>query len=175
MKHGKSLFNIVLCALLAALCCVATLVIQIPTPTGGFLNLGDAIVILGAFLLPPVYGALAAGVGSALADIFVGYAQYAPATFVIKAMMALAVWAVIWLSRRFAEKKYYFVFITAGGVLAEIIMVCGYFGYEALVLRYGWGAAASVVPNMVQGLVGIIAGTILIQLIKATKIKDKLS
>ena len=32
----------------------------------------------------------AAGIGSMMADLFSGYAVYAPATFVIKALMALA-------------------------------------------------------------------------------------
>ena len=38
-------------ALLAALSCVATLVIRIPSPTGGYMNLGDTVVLLGAYLL----------------------------------------------------------------------------------------------------------------------------
>lgn len=32
---------------LAALGCAATMVLRIPSPTGGYLNLGDAVVLLG--------------------------------------------------------------------------------------------------------------------------------
>ena len=86
--------NTVLCAMLAALCCLATLVLQIPSPIGGYLNLGDGFVLASAFLLGPWYGALAAGIGSALADLLGGYVQYVPGTFVIKALMAAAAGAL---------------------------------------------------------------------------------
>ena len=81
--------RIVRAALLAALTCVATMIIKIPSPLKGYLNLGDCVVLLAGWMLPPVYGALAAGLGSGLADLFLGYVVYAPATFVIKGLMAL--------------------------------------------------------------------------------------
>ena len=52
---------LVMTGLFAALGCVATLVLQIPSPTGGYLNLGDTVVILGAYLLGPALGAAAGG------------------------------------------------------------------------------------------------------------------
>ena len=76
-------------SLLAALCCVATMIIKIPSPLKGYLNLGDCVVLLSGWFLSPLYGFLAAGLGSALADVFSGYVTYAPATFVIKGIMAL--------------------------------------------------------------------------------------
>ncbi|MBQ7999860.1 MAG: ECF transporter S component [Ruminococcus sp.] len=177
MKSGKSnaLIKTVLTALFASLCCVATMVIQIPTPTGGFLNLGDAVVVVSAFFLGPVYGAAAAGLGSALADIFAGYAQYAPATFIIKALMALCVWLVLHIFRKISDKKpnLFFLFTALGAVLAEVIMVLGYLVFEALILGYGAGAFASVLGNSVQGAAGIIAGTLLTELLRRTKIKEK--
>ena len=81
--------KIVLSALLASLVCVATMLIKIPSPLKGYLNLGDCVVLLSGWVLSPVYGFLTAGIGSALADIFSGYIIYAPATFVIKGLMAL--------------------------------------------------------------------------------------
>ena len=55
-----------LTGLFAALGCVGTMVLQVPSPTGGYMNLGDAAVLLGAYFLGPAYGALAGGVGPAL-------------------------------------------------------------------------------------------------------------
>lgn len=89
ITDSRSSVKITMTALFAALCCIATMVIQIPTPTNGFINLGDCIVLISGYLLGPVYGALAAGIGSMLADILSGYAYYAPATFIIKAVMAV--------------------------------------------------------------------------------------
>lgn len=54
---------LVMTALFAALGYVATRVLQVPSPSGGYLNLGDAVVLLGAYLLGPVYGAAAGGLG----------------------------------------------------------------------------------------------------------------
>ena len=61
MNHDK-LLKLVLAALFAAMCCAATMLIHIPVPaTNGYINLGDAMVLLAALLLGPVYGAAAGG------------------------------------------------------------------------------------------------------------------
>ena len=84
------LSRLVMAALFAALTCIATLVIQLRVaPTGGYVNLGDCGVLLSAWLLSTPYAVAAAAVASALADLVAGYAYYAPATLVIKALMAL--------------------------------------------------------------------------------------
>ena len=66
MSHVK-IRKLVLAALFAALCTVMTLVIQIPSPMQGYVNLGDCAVLLSAWVLGPVYGGVAAGTGSMLA------------------------------------------------------------------------------------------------------------
>lgn len=153
MKLGK-MKKLVTAALFAAIICVATFVVKIPSPaTNGYFNLGDCFVILSGMLLAPGYGALAAGLGSALADILAGYVQYAPATFVIKALMALA---VFWVMKAF-RGKLSFASKLCAGLSAETIMVLGYFGYEAVILKYGLAAAGSIFSNVMQGIVGIVA------------------
>ena len=82
--------KIVMTALFAALACVATMSIRIPTPgTSGYIHPGDAIVILAGIILGPAYGFLAAGIGSCLADLLGGYFVYVPITFAIKGLVAL--------------------------------------------------------------------------------------
>ena len=83
--NDKKIRKLVLAALLAALVCVATMVVQIPSPMQGYVNLGDCFVLLSGWLLGPWYGFAAGGIGSMLADLFLGYAHYAPGTLVIKA------------------------------------------------------------------------------------------
>ena len=75
--------RIVIAALLAAVTCVVTMIVKIPSPLKGYLNLGDCVVLTAGWMLSPMYGFLAAGLGSALADLFAGYVAYVPATFVI--------------------------------------------------------------------------------------------
>ena len=83
--------SMVFAALFAALACVATMSLHIPTPgTGGYIHPGDAIVVLSGILLGPIYGGLAAGLGSALADLLAGYMVYVPITFIVKAVIALS-------------------------------------------------------------------------------------
>ena len=85
----------VFAALFAALACVATMSLHIPTPgTGGYIHPGDAIVVLSGILLGPIYGGLAAGLGSALADLLSGYMVYVPITFVVKAVIAVVCYFV---------------------------------------------------------------------------------
>ena len=71
---NSNLKKIVMTALFAALACVATMSIRIPTPgTGGYIHPGDAIVILSGVVLGPSYGLLADGIGSAMSDLLGGY------------------------------------------------------------------------------------------------------
>ena len=82
--------KMVLAALMAALTYVATMVVQIPSPMQGFVNLGDCCVLLSGWILGPWWGGAAAGIGSMLTDLLNGYAHYAPGTLVIKFCMAFA-------------------------------------------------------------------------------------
>ena len=81
--------KMVMAALMAALACIMTMIIKVPSPLKGYVNLGDCIVLVAGWMFSPTYGVLAAGIGSAMADVFSGYLLYAPATFVIKGLMAL--------------------------------------------------------------------------------------
>lgn len=154
MKHDE-LFKLVLASVFAALCCVATMVIHIPIPaTNGYINLGDCVVLLGAFMLGPVYGMAAGGLGSMLADILLGYAAYAPGTLVIKGLMALGAALVFRALRRSRFSA------LLGALTGELIMVVGYFAFESLFLGYGLAAAASVPANAIQGLGGMAAGIV---------------
>lgn len=148
--------KLVLTGLFAAMGCVATMVLVIPTPTGGYVNLGDTVVLLGAYLLGPVYGALAGGIGPMLADVLSGYAVYAPATLVIKATMgALAGW----IYRRLREKRGGAV---VTGLVGEAPMVAGYWLFDAWLLKSFAGSMAGIPGNLVQAAFGVAASTLLV-------------
>lgn len=155
-------------AMFAALCCVATMMIKIPSPLKGYLNLGDCVVLLSGWLLPPAYGFLAAGIGSALADVFSGYVVYAPATFVIKGLMALVAFKGFAEFSRLRNQ-------TAGriisGALAEVLMIAGYYIFEGFL--YGWlPSAVNILPNAVQGAVGLVLGIALTRLFVKNRIVE---
>lgn len=154
-------------SLLAALCCIATMIIKIPSPLSGYLNLGDSVVLLCGWMLSPLYGFLAAGLGSALADLFSGYVVYVPATFVIKGLMALAAHFIFKLAVR---KIGGLPSRILGGAAAEVLMVGGYFIFEGFV--YGFGPSAVNIPaNGVQGVAGLVLGTVLAGIMDKRRIK----
>ena len=163
----KKLIRVVMTALLAALVCVATMVIQIPSPMNGYVNLGDCVVLLCGWILGPGYGLLAAGIGSMLADIFAGYAHYAPGTFLIKGAVALVAALIPYVLRHW--KKGWLARIL-GAVMGEIIMIIGYFGYACLFLGKGLAAASSIPGNFVQAAIGVAGAMVLYELLLRTKI-----
>ena len=72
----------------AALTLLATSVLKIPTPTFGYIHIGDAFVLLSGVFLGPALGGLAAGIGSGLSDLLGGYVLWAPGTFAVKFLTA---------------------------------------------------------------------------------------
>lgn len=148
--------KLVMAALFAALGYVATVALMVPSPTGGYLNLGDAVVLLGAFLLGPGYGALAGAVGPALADLLSGYVMYVPGTLVIKALMALTAAGVYRLTRKSAWG------VAAGAVAAEAVMVVGYWLYDGLfIVNSLAGSAAGIPSNLMQAAFGAAVSVLL--------------
>lgn len=146
-------------AMLAALTTVATL-LSIPALGGsGYVNFGDGLVILSGVLLGGPYGILAAAIGSMLADVILGYFAYAPATFIIKGLMSLAVWLVY--SGLYKKKpKWYILWLVLVAVMAECIMTFGYFLYE--IPLYGIETATLGMPgNLLQSSFGIITSVVL--------------
>lgn len=161
--NDKKIRKLVLAALLAALVCVATMVVQIPSPMQGYVNLGDCFVLLSGWLLGPWYGAAAAGIGSMLVDLLGVYAHYAPGTLIIKGVDALAA-ALIF--RAMGRSK---TALLVSGTVGEIIMVVGYFFYASLILGKGLAAAASIPGNIVQGIAGVTIGMALAMVLQKTK------
>ena len=160
--RDQKIQTLVLTALMTALCAVMTMVIKIPSPMGGYFNLGDCAVLLSAWLLGPVWGAAAAGLGSALSALL-GYPLYAPATLMIKALMAAAVGSLFSWGRS-RQRDAAFLRLT-GGAAAEAIMVAGYFVFEAAVLGMGLGAAANIPINIAQGVVGVASAFVVMTLL----------
>ncbi|WP_279280557.1 ECF transporter S component [Enterococcus gallinarum] len=69
--------SIVFVALFTALTVIGTM-IKIPLPTGAFVHLGNAVLLLAVLLLGYVKGSLAGGLGFAIFDLLNGYATEAP-------------------------------------------------------------------------------------------------
>lgn len=134
--------------LMAALICVLTMFPHIPIPAGsGYVHLGDGMILLAAMVIGPL-AIPAAAIGSALADLFSGFAFYAPATFVIKALVALLAWLLYRPGRIMRT--------TLAFIAAEAAMVAGYFVFEWFVAREY--AVIDILGNSIQGASGVALG-----------------
>jgi uncharacterized membrane protein len=148
-------------SLLIALTAAVTMAVRIPVPrTGGYINLGDAVVYIAALLFGPTYGLVAGGVGSSLADFLGGYGVFAPFTLIIKGLEGLLVGILAWpVFHRHPRPSHADLALTVLAIgVGGAVMVLGYFVSEAFVLHLGVGAAASEVPgNIFQALGGLVA------------------
>lgn len=169
---NTKLHKLVLTSMLAALICAATMIIHIPSPLGGYVNLGDCFILVAAWILGPVYGFAAGGTGSALADLITGYPQYIPGTFIIKGLIAVTAALITrkLLTAKPAQKSMSYII---GAIAGEIIMVVGYAAYDSFLYGTGFMAALSGVGNFIQGGIGIVAGVTIIRALSAAGITAK--
>ncbi len=144
-----SVKKLTMAGVMAALVFVMTYVPKVPVPvTGGYVHLGDGAIFLSVLLLGPL-GIPAAAIGSGLSDLLGGYMVYVLPTMLIKGLVALIAWK-IWKEGSWLRAVIAFV-------LAEAVMVAGYFAFEAVM--YGAAAAwAAVGPNCIQGIAGVALG-----------------
>lgn len=139
----KTAFIIVMAGVITAL----TIVVRIPIPgTGGYLNLGDMAVVFCGLWIGGWWGALAAGIGSATADLIGGFFIFIPVTFIAKGLEGL-------IAGTLGRKKPAFL------IFAVFSMVAVYFLSEIFIPGMGWSAAISELPfNLIQATVGAIGG-----------------
>lgn len=183
----KNVKRLVIAALMTAFTCIATMVIKISTPTFGYIHLGDGLVLLSGITLGPASGAVAAGIGSMLADIFSGYLSWAPATFLIKALTAgIAGLLFRCLRERMTTTLIRNAAVILSGLIGETIMVIGYFLYETglaaassggftkAAIAAGAASSATGIPfNIVQGITGVIVCLLLLPvLLKVPDIQE---
>ena len=150
-------------AALMALTTVMTMIIQIPTiGTNGYINLGDMVIFIAAMMIGKKGGLLVGGLGSALADILLGYTHYAPITFIVKGLEGYIAGSL--LETNLGQRKPIIATSIAGAWMA-----IGY--YMAEIFMYGPQAALLAIPgNLMQGMVGAVTAVILYHALKKTRL-----
>ncbi len=151
----RTLVQISLWAVMAALVCVATLIIRIPNPMGGYFNIGDVMVFVAALTFGPIVGGVAGGIGSSLADL-IGFPVFVIPTLFIKGIEGF-------LAGLISNKKTIFRDVLAV-TIAGTEMIVGYFITE--IYLWGIGDALLEIPGnigqiAIGGIVGIPIAVIL--------------
>ena len=149
--NDKSVYRLTHLGLFAALIFVATYLLKIILPIG-YIHLGDGMILAGATLLGPTVW-ISAAIGSALADIMLGFSAYALPTFLIKGLVGFLAGVLL---KRFPHFRGAMIVF----VIVELIMVAGYFVTEGFM--YGLaGAFPQLLPNLLQGASGVLIGSML--------------
>ncbi len=167
----KKLNKLILASLIAAMICASALLIHLPVPGGnGYLNISDAFCILAGILLGPVYGGIAAALGSSICDLALGYAFYIPATAVIKGIVAV----IAFFAAKKLGKRKYISYVTAS-IFAEAVMPPLYFLYEYFVLGYNMSALGNLGFNFMQGAVSALLAVLILAALGKANLIEKLN
>ena len=149
-------------AMMTAMVMIATTFFKIPNAMG-YIHLGDGLVLLSAIILPKKYACFAGGVGAGLADVYGGYAVWAPWTLVIKIVMVLIVQLFFdFLTKRASNGKH--IAKIAGipfaelfaYVLAVLWTVSGYYIAQGFISGNWIAPVADVPGNVLQAAVGSV-------------------
>ncbi len=140
---------------LTALVFVITAYLHIPT-VNGYIHVGDGIIYLAASILPIPFAVLVGAGGAVLADCLTGFAVWAPASAVIKAL------TVFFFTRH--GKRILCARNLTALVPAALVCAGGYYLYEAMI--YGSfisplsGIPASLVQSLASSLVFVALGIV---------------
>lgn len=152
----------VLIALMIALVAVVTRFLVVPIGVAGFFNFSDTAVYLAAFLLGPLPGFLAGGIGAALADVSLGYASFAPLTFLGHGLQGLVAG---YLARDGSMQGR-----VLGALAGTVAMVGIYFLGEYFGPGNIWGGPAQALTewpfNLLQNVVGAVVAIPLVEAIR---------
>lgn len=144
-------------AMFAAFTCGMTLMFPFLFP-GGFINIGDLAVMITALLFGPMIGMVAGGIGPMLADIILGYPNFAIYTLIIKAAEGFLVGLI---ANPRENNKGLNIKDIVGVVVGGLTMVFGYFLVEYFIFADpGWATTELALNFTVQFGIGAI-GSIL--------------
>jgi uncharacterized membrane protein len=143
--------TIALVAVLIALTTVFTLLVRVPTPARGYVNLSDVAITFASLIFGPWIGMVAGGVGTALADLLGGFAPFAPLSLVAHGLEGLLIGLIAWRRRSVG-------WMIVAWLVGSAAMVTVYLVGEGLFYT-GWPPALAEVPmNAFQALIGGLIG-----------------
>ncbi len=173
MKHNKILL-LTSTALFTALVTVATAVIQIPVGNG-YTHFGDSVIYLSACILPAPYAVFASSAGAVFADLFTGFAIYAPATAVIKALNTLPfILMRIYLKKRNKDDKILNLQICFMLIPTTLITIFGYLLAEYFMFGQKFAVVSAFTGGWLQPTGSLIIFIILAAAFDRINLKRKI-
>lgn len=153
--------------LMAALVFFGTFFIKIPS-ISGYTHLGDCMIFVSVLILGWRKGAVAGGIGAALADLLGGYTQWIIPTLFIKAIMAMIMGMIT--EKLFPNLRFgWLIGATVGGIFQIV-------GYTFVrILLYGTAMGFVELPMLIlQTVSGVALSLVLVTTLLQTNIINKL-
>jgi uncharacterized membrane protein len=145
-------------AVMAAIVFATTMIQLTLTPDGGYIHLGEAGILFSAFAFGPWVGAVVGGLGTALADVTLGFPLWAPFSLIIHGLQG---WVAGWIVRRWPGLGGLILASVVGG----LIVVAGYL--PAGIILEGSGLALASIPfNALQVFIGAVVAISLYYLVR---------
>lgn len=146
----KKTTNLTMVGLFMALICISTMFFKIPIPYG-YAHLGNGFIFLAALFTGNVGAMIAAGLGSAMADMLGGWYTWVLPTLIIKSMMGLVTAKILPKPTQIKSIR------TLTALLAgACVMIVGY-TIAGSILYGSIAAGVAQIPGLVsENLVGIV-------------------
>lgn len=158
---------LVLTAVFTAITAAFTAFVSFPVlGNGGYIHIGDSVILLGSAVLPTPYAIFVGAVGGALGDIILGSAIWAPFTLIIKALISLCI------SNK--GEKILTVRNCIGFIPVFLITTVGYYLSEAAIVGNFTVPLESVLGNAVQAVGSIVIFTAAAFSFDKTGLKNKI-
>lgn len=144
--------RVALVAVMIAVTTVFTLLVRVPIPaTQGYFNFSDVAIVFASVAFGPWVGLVAGGIGTALADLVGGYAQWAPLSLLAHGLEGLAIGLLV--------RRRTLPHMLVAWAVGSIVMVGLYYLGSALVLVGDWAVPLAEIPlNLVQAGAGAVVG-----------------
>ena len=167
-KKKSNVKSICFIGLMAALVFVFTFTFKVPVGAQGYTHLGDAFIFLAVWLIGGKRASFAAGLGAALADLALGYTMWIVPTFIVKFLTAVV---LALIAEGIFKRKLYGYAI--GAIAAAAVHIGGY-SLAWYIIGGKAGVISAIVPLTIQTFVGVGLAAVLIGLLQAGSIGEKL-
>jgi uncharacterized membrane protein len=157
MKSRLTPAMIGLLAVLIALTTVLTYLVRIPTPAKGYLNFSDVAITFTALAFGPWVGAIAGGVGTAIADL-IGFPVYAPISLVVHGLQGLVIGLI-----GYRQRNPWMVILA--WLAGAVVMVVGYL-IGGIPIAGLPTSALDIPGNIIQALAGALLGIPLVYAVR---------
>ena len=152
-------------SLFTAIVIIATDFLAIPNGLG-YNNLGDAFIFTAAYFFGGYFGFFVGGIGSAIADVILGYTIYAPFTLVIKGVMAFIVFAIVKCLGKVNKPLSKIVAFIA----ASVFMAVGYFATNAIIANNILVGFSDLLSDFLQGIISTSVAFLLTSALEKTPV-----